>query len=821
MKDDEGSVLKTIVYEVPPNGDINYSEITVADGLKLGESDDKLRRGMGFYISYTIELDMDYDGVIDTTYPLSGLLRSVVTNIPKQSPNVLFYPSTSDETQYIWKYKYIDVDHSLVDQKVTAYLDGDEIGSVVLENSNSYKLARFPINSSGVFSIYGDYQLNNKSPIIIHQFTSQYYEGVKSENFGKVLMYPEKNRIIFSFEDYANKEDLFSKIANAKIEFKTSEKSIVIDGINVSDQNITVNYSEIEELQGKNISPIITLYYDNGTYGFDNEGSRFAIQQIRSSMDSPTYYYRYSRNNIETVDRANSYVSYTFNLDALTFNVKDIITNKNYNSNIFITDYGINYQGSYISPKILSSVNVNFNGDSSFRFNTIVPGISILNDDNLTDISPLISSSSFHFTTFGVDNKLRDDKVYVELYKLDSPVAIDGDFVNVYEFSLTNFKNGITISDLIPNTNYYVKVYGYVLDSDGGYEKSYLYDVDKQIDGANYYFKTLGNIGLTNLTVRYSASSYDMRRLRVGYSLEKTIGFQYIRFLVYKIIDDEKEIYYDVKTDDSTVFKEKMIERIPISNEDDFYTGEVYFVEAIPVIKGFENGEEVEYELDSTITTFNFNDLFQPYFIINQNTTDSSIIYRVNCKDYSRSIVDGVYQIQILDVLGNDVTPDEYVSKEFNIDNVNQTFILDDITSSSQYTFNILFKADFHNDINRIEDVVKSINSSVGTSSTINLGNVYADTDMEDQTKINLRFFDSEKLTDAKKIRYSIYNESGYSSDNEVNFTPVSQAVGETSFFSFQLPDSISSDGLYYISMQFLDNEGVILAETTVEYRLI
>ena len=280
----------------------------------------------------------------------------------------------------------------------------------------------------------------------------------------------------------------------------------------------------------------------------------------------------------------------------------------------------------------------------------------------------------------------------MELYKLDSPVAIDGDFVNVYEFSLTNFKNGITISDLIPNTNYYVKVFGYVLDSNGGYEKSYLYDVDKQIDGVNYYFKTLGNIGLTNLTVRYSASSYDMRRLRVGYSLEKTIGFQYIRFLVYKIVDDEKEIYYDVKTDDSTVFKENMIERIPISNEDDFYTGEVYFVEAIPVIKGFENGEEVEYELDSTITTFKFNDLFQPYFIINQNTTDSSIIYRVNCKDYSRSIVDGVYRIQILDVLGNDVTPDEYVSKEYNIDNVNQIFILDDITSSSQYTFNILFK---------------------------------------------------------------------------------------------------------------------------------
>ena len=197
------------------------------------------------------------------------------------------------------------------------------------------------------------------------------------------------------------------------------------------------------------------------------------------------------------------------------------------------------------------------------------------------------------------------------------------------------------------------------------------------------------------------------------------------------------------------------------------------------------------------------------------------ITYRINCKDYSKAIVDGAYEIQILDANGADVTPSIYSGIKYSILGNNQTFEFRDATPNVQYSFNILYDADFKNDINSIEHVVKSFNSSIQASSDIVLGNVYADTDMSDNTKVNIRFFDSLRLSDAKVLRYSIYDENSFSVDNEVSFVPALQTASDTSYYSFMLPDSITADGVYYISMQFLSKDGDILAETTIEYRLL
>jgi hypothetical protein len=75
-------------------------------------------------------------------------------------------------------------------------------------------------------------------------------------------------------------------------------------------------------------------------------------------------------------------------------------------------------------------------------------------------------------------------------------------------------------------------------------------------------------------------------------------------------------------------------------------------------------------------------------------------------------------------------------------------------------------------------------------------------------------------LTDIKKIRYSIYDSNDFSIDNQAVFTP-RLVTNPTTYYEFQLPDIISIDGVYYISMQFLDSNGNILAEDTVEYRLL
>ena len=67
---------------------------------------------------------------------------------------------------------------------------------------------------------------------------------------------------------------------------------------------------------------------------------------------------------------------------------------------------------------------------------------------------------------------------------------------------------------------------------------------------------------------------------------------------------------------------------------------------------------------------------------------------------------------------------------------------------------------------------------------------------------------------------YSIYNESGYSVDNQAPFVPSLIQAGDTSYYEYQLPTSINTEGVYYISMKFVDADGKTLAEETVEYRL-
>ena len=201
-------------------------------------------------------------------------------------------------------------------------------------------------------------------------------------------------------------------------------------------------------------------------------------------------------------------------------------------------------------------------------------------------------------------------------------------------------------------------------------------------------------------------------------------------------------------------------------------------------------------------------------------SSGDTLSYRVNIKDYHKAIVDGNYKIKMTDQNGVDITPSEYKNKEYNINNLNTIFEISGLQKNVTYTFSIMYDADLHNDASRIEHLVYNRTTKLGNSS-IYLGTIYADTDISDTTKVNLRFFDSYLLTNAKTMRYSIYDESGFSIDNQVSFRPRLVTSGSTTYYEFQLPDIVSADGIYYISMQFLNADGALLAEDTVEYRLL
>ena len=71
-----------------------------------------------------------------------------------------------------------------------------------------------------------------------------------------------------------------------------------------------------------------------------------------------------------------------------------------------------------------------------------------------------------------------------------------------------------------------------------------------------------------------------------------------------------------------------------------------------------------------------------------------------------------------------------------------------------------------------------------------------------------------------KSIRYSIYDNNGYSIDNEASFVPQPMSTGNTNYYLYSIPEAITNEGIYFISIQFF-KDGRVIDETTLEYRLI
>ena len=817
-------LIQTIPYIVPPSGEINYSEIYLGDGIASRITDNTLRRGQPFYIVYELDLDTNYDDTVDLIYPPETvILRSKIISPFRQEPIINMYPSKSSSTTYTWKYTYSDVDHTLVSNQIYMLKDGAKIDTKPLTITNNYREVVFENIGKGLLSIYGDYNFVNTNDASKYSLTSQYYEGVISNaDFGRVNIDTSDNRVTFTFLDYAAKEELFNKVSNIKIEFTAGSKTITIDGLRINSSMITINYSQLDELMGKTITPKIIMYYDSGIYGFDNSGDVFAIQQVRNTVDG-RYYYYYENNVMKSsITAEGSYLNYELDFPRNNLTFINKYDNSRYQSSFFINHFGLNFDSNYISPKKLSTAIATLSNAQSFTFNEIIPCISLLDDNNKSTISPLIDMVSFKITPYIGEDQLKNEKVYIELYKTINESGSEAELVSTSEYRLSELNNNITIGSLIPQTNYYFMVSGDVLTSGGTYERMYLYDIDQKKSAVHYYFKTIGNVGISNIHVRYSASSYSNRYFYLTYNLEETIGYTYIQYKVYKILGEDEELFMDrVVTQNDTLFKNSMVSRLIIPNTSGVTTSNTYRIEIQPVLTTTVNGELTDINLESASTTYNFNTLYKPYFIINQTASATSFNLRVNVKDYHKVIVGGKYTIQLLDSSGADVTPNQYKNQEFSISTANRLFELGYISANSRYQLIINYSSDIYNDSTRISNSRYVYTFATNQLNEVSLGEVYADTDMSDTTKVNLRFFNSYQLTKIKSIRYSIYNESGYSVDNQASFVPSLVQSNDTTYYEYRLPTSINADGIYYIAMQFLNENGVIIAEDTVEYRLL
>lgn len=129
----------------------------------------------------------------------------------------------------------------------------------------------------------------------------------------------------------------------------------------------------------------------------------------------------------------------------------------------------------------------------------------------------------------------------------------------------------------------------------------------------------------------------------------------------------------------------------------------------------------------------------------------------------------------------------------------------------------MVYQLDKYNSSSKITQGVKTYRF-VTTGSDINIGDVYAQTNLEDQTKINLQFYNSYKLTTIDTIRYSIYDSNSYSIDNSMEFSPTLTTTSGVQYYALTLPETVPGYGIYYLQIQFIKDDAVV-AEESIEYR--
>ena len=127
---------------------------------------------------------------------------------------------------------------------------------------------------------------------------------------------------------------------------------------------------------------------------------------------------------------------------------------------------------------------------------------------------------------------------------------------------------------------------------------------------------------------------------------------------------------------------------------------------------------------------------------------------------------------------------------------------------------------DKENNLTNIEKLDTVYAKTTLDDSGIDIGDVYTSMNATANSKVDLLFYNSYKLTYINQIRYSIYNLSGYAQDGNMAFIPTQMTSSNGTYYLFTLPDTLPAGGIYYIEAQFL-HDGTIIKTVSVEHNYV
>ena len=820
-----GEIVNTTDYAVLEDGNIDYMEFYLEDGTSYDTVDKDFRRGNAYYFSYTATLDLNGDGEAETVYPPleNVVLKSSTVTPEKQEAKFQLYPTKSTANTFEWKYTLKDVDHTLYEQKLYYKIGTSVLGNIDISENEDFTNIGLKNLRAGQLSIYQRRALvKTDENITEKELVNQYFEGIFTPPQKSFTVTLEKNRVVISLNDYNVEDSFYKKVAAAKVIFKTKTDNIVLDNLSINTSgSIIIDLSLLEKFLHEEITTECYLYYDTGETGFELPITKFALQQIEN-IYSLGNYYSISENRIYMNNyAANSIFMVQFHQNN-SLKLQSLINQSETTLPITIDSSGVIYNYETILLKKIGETTLSIDGTNIFSFDIIIPGISLSNEEGNLNITATLTDATLSMTLFGnTSSKIKDDIIYIDIYETDS-TGVSSTFLKTVEANIENLQS-IKINDLNPNSYYYFKVFALIYNGTS-YERTSLYDVDSQTDNRNYYFKTLNDIGISDAYISYQANSYSEKYLNFSFKVAQLIGYDELQYEVYKVLSDGTTQKIEVNLASDTVFAHQMTKQIAIPPTGKFEANNSYrfIVKTFKKQKNASGKEEMMLLGEPYIFDYTFMPLIQANVVVTSSLTESNTLnWTVNVYDIRKVIVDGKYQVTILDENNQDVTPENYKNVYFNTSSYNQRFSLENAKVNQQYTFKVLYETNTLNGNDTIEMQEKDYVSYATSAEDISIGTIQLVQDTTDLNRIKMVFYGSNKLSEIKKVRYSIYNSNGYAIDNEVDFIPTyNETDTNLKYYTYVLPEGLSTVGRYYIQIQFLNGEGVI-AERSLEYNYI
>src|SRR5699024_6533613 len=110
-----------------------------------------------------------------------------------------------------------------------------------------------------------------------------------------------------------------------------------------------------------------------------------------------------------------------------------------------------------IVAKQIDIAELSASGDNTFTFDSIIPGVSLLNDEGRLDIAAALKYAEVKIQLFGTDaSPIQNDTIYLDIFETNETGTTETKLDRI-AIPVSELSQPVVIPNLVPNTNYLFK----------------------------------------------------------------------------------------------------------------------------------------------------------------------------------------------------------------------------------------------------------------------------------------------------------------------------------------------------------------------------